>query len=99
MNLHLTALVKSKSGKEAALEKELLSLVRESTKEEACIKYELHQSVCDDTMFIFHEIWADETGLYLHNQTPYIRNFSQIAEDLVEGKIVIYKTKIIAQGI
>lgn len=96
MNINLTAIIKSRQGKAETLEVLLHDLVSNSRKEEACIKYELHQSTEDENLFIFHEIWKDQQGLDQHDQQPHLIAFGKAAADLLAGPVVIYKTKVIS---
>ena len=93
MSVFLTATVKSKTGQEDALKEALQQLVVGSRNEAACIQYDLHQSVEDPGFFIFHEEWADQAGLDLHNVQPHILRFQKEAGNLVEGTVTIYKTQ------
>jgi len=96
MSIYLTAFVKSKPGNSEALKTQLLNLVANSTKEAACLQYDLHQSQEDPNVFIFHEEWESQAGLDLHNASPYITDFVALAPELIEGSIGIYKTARIA---
>lgn len=96
MNINLTVIIRSKPAHTAPLEVLLQNLVANSTKEEACIQYELHHSTEDENIFILHEIWKDQQGLDLHNQEPHLIAFGKAVAELVEGPVTIYKTKIIS---
>jgi quinol monooxygenase YgiN len=95
MYIYLTAVIKSTSGNVAVLKSLLLDLVNHSTKEEACLQYELHQSEEDQNIFIFHETWRDQAGLDLHNQQPYIKALSDNGT-IIDGPVIIYKTQKIS---
>ncbi|RDC56982.1 antibiotic biosynthesis monooxygenase [Pedobacter chinensis] len=91
MSIYLTAIVKSKIEKKAALKAVLLNMVSHSRKERACIQYDLHEAEGDD-LFIFHEEWLDQNGLDEHNQQSYILDFVRTSAELTE-EIIIYKTE------
>jgi quinol monooxygenase YgiN len=93
MSIYLTAIIKSKPGQAESLKTHLLELVSHSTKEAACLQYDLHQVESDPDMFIFHEEWSDAAGLEQHNTQPHIQNFINNTNDLRDGDIVIYKTQ------
>jgi len=93
MSIYLTALVKSKSGKAEELKAVLQQLVIDSRKETACLQYDLHQSVTDADLFIFHEEWASESGLQLHNTQPHISRFIQASKEITDGPVTIHKTQ------
>lgn len=93
MSIYLTAIIKSKPGQAEILKTHLLELVCHSTKEAACLQYDLHQVDSDPDIFIFHEEWSDAAGLDLHNTQPHILNFINNTNDLREGNIIIHKTQ------
>jgi quinol monooxygenase YgiN len=96
MKVYLTALVKCKPGNTDELKGYLEQLVAASTKEEACLQYELYQSTDNDTQFIFHETWASQEGLDVHNQQPHIKKFVAQASPILDGGVTIYKTDRVA---
>jgi quinol monooxygenase YgiN len=55
MPINLTVILKSKPEGVETLKSLLLELVQNSTKEAACLQYDLHQSIENPTNFIFHE--------------------------------------------
>ncbi len=63
MNIYLTATLNSKPEFTEEVKAVLQTMVRESRKEEACIQYELHQGIKDETLFVFQEIWESEAAL------------------------------------
>jgi quinol monooxygenase YgiN len=96
MSIYLTAIIRSKTGQSAALKPLLLDLVAASREEAACIQYDLHQSEHDADLFIFHEEWASEEGLTLHNSQPHLAAFGERSKDLREGQTIVYQTKKVA---
>ncbi|MBB6111585.1 Quinol monooxygenase YgiN [Mucilaginibacter lappiensis] len=92
MSIYLTAIIKSIPGEAESLKTHLLELVSHSTKETACLQYDLHQAD-DKNTFIFHEEWSDAAGLELHNGQPHIQRFISNTTHLRDGDILIYKTQ------
>jgi len=92
MNTYLTAIVRSKAGHAEAMKVFLLALVSESIKEPACLQYDLHQSVDEENMFIFHEIWEGEEGLNIHNEQLHLKQFVENVAAIIAGPVQIYKT-------
>ncbi|MBC6110672.1 putative quinol monooxygenase [Pedobacter fastidiosus] len=90
MSIYLTAIVKSKADKIAELRSILLDMVSNSRMEKACIQYDLHESLAENT-FIFQEEWADQSSLDAHNKQSYIQAFVKKAGALTDS-VVIYKT-------
>jgi len=95
MSIYLTAILKSKTDKIQELKSILENMVLNTTKEEACEKYELQQGFEDETVFIFHEIWKSKEGLDAHNQQPYIKEFVEKAPGLLDKPADIYLAKLV----
>jgi len=95
MSIYLTAILKSKKDKIQDLKSILDNMVLNTRKEEACEKYELQQSLDDETVFIFHEIWKSKEGLDAHNQQSYILEFVEKVPDLLENPAEIYLAKLV----
>ena len=69
-SLTVLAHVKAQPGKENEMRRELLSLVEPSRKDPGCLSYDLHQSVENPALFMFHETWSSKELLDRHLQKP-----------------------------
>ncbi|MDI5951048.1 putative quinol monooxygenase [Flavobacterium yafengii] len=96
MPIYLTVILKSKPESVETLKSLLLDLVQNSTKEAACLQYDLHQSLEESTIFIFHEVWENEAGLKLHNEQSYLISFFENAKLLFQEAPIVYKTDKLA---
>lgn len=96
MGIYLTAITKSNKTNTALLRQLLLKLVTASTKEEACLQYDLHQSTENPDTFIFHEHWADRNGLQAHQQEAHFVEFLKDSASLTDGPFIIYETEKIS---
>ncbi|NJM52277.1 MAG: hypothetical protein HC846_02105 [Blastocatellia bacterium] len=56
-NLYLTARLKVKADKVEELKQAALAIVDDSRSEEGCISYNVHQSIEDETVFVWRECW------------------------------------------
>lgn len=92
MEINLTVIIKSKPECREELKSVLKNLVDSSTKEAACLRYDLHQNVEDPNVFILHELWKNKEGLDLHKEQSYLLEFNQTAKLFLEDKIVVYVT-------
>lgn len=92
MQINLTAVIKALPGKADEMKAILLELVEDSTKEAACIQYDLHQSASEPNVFIFHEIWQDTESLEQHNKTPHLLRFKETSKYLLAEAPEIYLT-------
>jgi quinol monooxygenase YgiN len=92
MAINLTVILKSKTESIETFKSLLLDLVQKSTKESACLQYDLHQSGQEPNTFIFHEVWENQSGLDHHNQQPYLQSFFENAKLYLQEAPIIYKT-------
>jgi quinol monooxygenase YgiN len=96
MKINLTAILKSKPERIEELRHILLDMVNQSKSETACVQYELHQDKNDKSLFIFHEVWENQTGFDLHNQQSYIQSFFQNSKSFLQEEPLLYFTNRIA---
>jgi quinol monooxygenase YgiN len=92
MEINLTVIIKSKPEYREELKSVLKNLVDSSTKEVACLRYDLHQNIEDPNVFIFHEVWKNKEGLDLHKKQSHFLQFTQTSELFLEEKIAVYVT-------
>jgi quinol monooxygenase YgiN len=60
------------------------------------VQYDLHQSVEDPEIFIFHEIWESQAGLKLHNEQSYLISFFENSKTLLQESPIVYSTDKLA---
>ena len=92
MSIYLTVIVKAKLEHHPEIKTLLYSLPELSKKEEACIEYDVHQSIDDENTFILNEKWKTLEGLSLHNEQAYSKEFFASFDKLQENPI-IYRSK------
>jgi quinol monooxygenase YgiN len=92
MEINLTVIIKSKPEYREELKLVLKNLVDNSTKEAACLRYDLHQNIEDPDVFIFHEVWKNKEVLDLHKEQSYSLEFNRISALFLEEKIAAYVT-------
>ena len=95
MKVYLTAIIKAKPDQADVLKNVLQEMVIDSRKEQACLQYDLHQSLEDKNIFIFNEIWANQEGLDLHNNQPYLKAFQTESKAIID-EVIIYKSNKIS---
>lgn len=93
MSIYLTAIIEAKPGHEDKLRSLLETLTTASRAEEACIQYDLHESVEQPGFFIFHEEWVDQPGLDIHNNQPHIKEFQKASDGLLANEVILHKTR------
>lgn len=91
----LVARLKVKEGMVEEAKKAALSLVEVSRAEEGCINYDVHQSIEDETVFVWHETWANKAALDEHFQKPYfVKFFAKVDEVAAEPPQINLTRKI-----
>ncbi|SFW67298.1 putative quinol monooxygenase [Chitinophaga sancti] len=94
MKIYLTAIIRSKPEHTVEVVQVLENMVIQTTKEPACIQYDLHRSILqDENLFVFYEIWESQQALDLHNEQSYIKDFGQLADEKLQEKPEIYLTR------
>jgi quinol monooxygenase YgiN len=78
----VVAQIRAKDGMEERVKQELVGLVGPTRSEKGCIKYELHQSVENKSLFMFYEKWASKKDLDEHIHMPHMKAHMQKARDL-----------------
>lgn len=81
----VVAAFQAKPGKEAELEKALISLIAPTRKEAGCINYDLHVSPEDAGKFLFHENWTTKAALDAHLKNTHIQGLLPRLNDLCVG--------------
>ncbi|MCQ9636356.1 antibiotic biosynthesis monooxygenase [Chryseobacterium sp. WG14] len=88
MSIFLTAIVKAKPEHLEEIKSMLEALPSASRQEEACIRYDVHQSIDDENVFILNEEWTNAEGLAVHNEQPYSKAFFASFDRLQENPII-----------
>lgn len=88
MRIYLTVVVKAKPEHQQEIKTLLYSLPELSIQEEACIEYDVHQSIDDENTFVLNEKWESLAGLNLHNEQVYSKQFFASFDKLQEKPIV-----------
>jgi quinol monooxygenase YgiN len=77
------ARIRAKADRAQRVKEELLKLLAPTRAENGCINFDMHQGATDHTQFLFHENWTSEAALKAHFETPHIKNWLRVAEDLL----------------
>ncbi len=95
--LYLTARLKVKNEYINELKQSALAIVADSRAEEGCISYHVHQSIDDETVFIWRECWIDKAALDEHFQKDYVTNFFAKVDEFAAEPPQITLTKMISE--
>jgi Uncharacterized conserved protein len=74
-----------------------LGLVADSRSEDGCINYDVHQSVDDPSVFVWHETWKDKKALEEHFEKPYFKAFSARTGEIAVEPPRVDITKMISE--
>jgi len=72
-NVTVVATFQAKPGKEAELQKALISLVAPTRQEAGCLNYDLHRQPEDPAKFLFHENWTSKAHLDAHLKNTHLQ--------------------------
>jgi quinol monooxygenase YgiN len=81
----VVATFQAKPGKEAELQKALISLVAPTRKEAGCLNYDLHVSPEDPGKCLFHENWTSKAALDAHLKNTHIQALLPQINELAVG--------------
>jgi quinol monooxygenase YgiN len=84
-SITVVATFQAKPGKEADLQRALISLVAPTRKETGCLNYDLHVSPEDAGKFLFHENWTSKAHLDAHLQNTHIQVLLPRLDELCVG--------------
>ena len=96
--LTVVAKVRAKPGREADLERELRAIVAPTHAESGCLRYTLHRSLEDPTLFITIERWVSKEAIDKHFGAPHIQSLLSKAADLLTGLPEITVFQMIQEG-
>lgn len=95
-NLYLTARLKVKSEKVEELKSVALAIVEPSRAEEGCVTYNVHQSLEDETVFIWRESWKSKADLDEHFEKDYVKQFFGVVNEIAAEPPQITLSKLIS---
>ena len=90
--LTIVARIKAKPGQEDALGAELAKLVAPTLVEEGCQQYDFHRDLEDPGNFLFFENWATKDQWLAHMESPQLKAYQAVADDLVD-QFELYQMK------
>ena len=92
----LIARLKVKADKIEQAKTAALAIVAESRQETGCINYDIHQAIDDETVFFWHETWANKATLDEHFETPFFKEFFAVVGEVAAEPPQINLTKMIS---
>lgn len=92
----VVARIKAKEGMEEKVKQELMALRGPTRSEKGCVKYELHQSIENKSLFMFYENWASQQDLDKHLKMPYMKSHMEKASEILDGPVEITLWEVIS---
>ncbi|MGI8468183.1 MAG: putative quinol monooxygenase [Pyrinomonadaceae bacterium] len=93
----LIARLKVKENAVEAAKKAALAIVEESRAESGCLNYDFHQSIDDETVFIWHETWTSKAAINAHGKSAHFTRFSEQIKDLTDEPLRIALTRMVSE--
>ena len=93
----LFARLKVKADKIEELKSAALAIVADSRNEAGNINYDVHQSVEDETLFFWHETWANKAAIDEHFATPFFGEFFKVVGEVAAEPPQIDLTRMITK--
>jgi quinol monooxygenase YgiN len=96
MNSEITCIAQftAKKEKTEQLKRSLTALIEPTRKEPGCLSYSLHQNTENENMFTMIERFKDKEAFDFHGRQPYLVNFKNSVEELIESVDVnMYESK------
>ena len=96
-NIVLIARLKVKADKIEELKTAALAIVADSRNEAGNINYDIHQSIEDETVFLWHETWVNKAAIDEHFATPFFGEFFTVVEEIAAEPPQINLTRMISE--
>ncbi len=93
----LIARLKVKADKVEQARSAALAIVADSRNEAGCINYDIHQSIEDETVFFWHETWANKAAIDEHFATPFFQEFFAVVGEVAAEPPQISLTRKITE--
>ena len=93
----LMARLNVKKDQVEALKQAALAIVAESRQESGCVNYDVHQLIDDETVFLWHETWANKAALDEHFAKSYTKEFFARFDDFADEPPQINLTRKITE--
>lgn len=77
--------------------KAALSIIEPSRAEDGCLNYDFHQSIDDESVFIWHETCANMAAIEAHGATKHFLEFSEAVSHITEEPLQLTFTRMVSQ--
>jgi quinol monooxygenase YgiN len=87
----VTAIFEAKAGKVDELRKQLHNGASESWKEPGVKSYAVHELIDRPGVFMNIEVYADQAAFKSHLETPHVKAFLGMLDDLLANPLTVYQ--------
>jgi quinol monooxygenase YgiN len=95
----LIARLKVKKDAVEEAKKAALAIVEPSRAEEGCLNYDFHQSIDDESIFVWHETWANMAAIQVHGATNHFLEFSEAVKDITDEPLQLTFTRMVSEKV
>jgi quinol monooxygenase YgiN len=92
-NIVVVARIKARIDKVDEAKAAALAIVEDSRNESGCINHDIHRSIEDDTVFIWHGAWVNKAAIDEHFTTPFFQEFFETVSEIAAEPPQIYLTR------
>jgi len=89
----VTAIFEAKPGKEAELHAQLQAGAKASWQESGVLSYAVHELIDRPGVFMNIEVYKDEAAFQSHLETPHVKSFLAVLDDLLANPLTVYQGK------
>ena len=93
----LIARLKVKPDSVESAKRAALAIVSDSRNEAGCLNYDFHQAIDDETIFVWHETWANKAAIDAHGASEHFKDFSAKIKDSVDEPLQITLTRMVSE--
>ena len=96
-NIVLIARLKVKKEAVEAAKAAALTIIQPSRDEDGNINYDFHQAIDDETIFVWHETWKNESAIDFHGKSAHFKEFSQAVKNFTEEPLQLTFLKMVSE--
>ena len=74
-----------------------LAIVAASRAETGCINYDFHQAIDDESVFLWHETWANRKAIETHAESKHFKEFSAAIKDVTDEPLQVTLAKTVGE--
>ena len=73
------------------------AIVAASRNETGCINYDFHQAIDDESVFLWHETWANRKAIEMHADSIHFKEFSAAIKDITDEPLQVTLAKTVGE--